>query len=186
MDSLDNEQSPFVSQGSADDSAEPRFLVVGRVNKPHGVRGEIRVTPFTDDPSRFGRLRRVYFDEDGSHSAAVESARMHKGMALLKLQGYDDRDTVDALREKWLFVAAEDADPLAEGEYYLYQLIGLRVLDEGDNELGELVEVIETGANNVFVVESESGQLLIPDIPEVVLAIDFDDGTMTVQLLPGM
>lgn len=186
MDSLENDPSALVNQGSAEDSAEPRFLVVGRVNKPHGVRGEIRVTPFTDDPTRFGRLERIYFDEDGTRSAEVESARMHKGMVLLKLKEYDNRDAVDALREQWLFVAAEEADPLGEGEYYLYQLIGLHVVDDQGGELGELVEVIETGANNVFVVDNGSGQRLIPDIPDVVQAIDFDAGTMTVQLLAGM
>ncbi len=186
MDNVENDPLAVVSQGSAASSAEPRFLVIGRVNKPHGVRGEIRVTPFTDDPARFARLKRIYFDEDGSRSAEVESSRLHKGLALLKLVGYGDREAADSLREQWIYVAVEDADPLAEGEYYLYQLIGLRVVDDQGNALGELTEVIETGANNVFVVEGESGQRLIPDIPDVVRAIDFEAGTMTVQLLPGM
>ncbi len=186
MDNVENDPLAIVNQGSADDSAEPRFLVIGRVNKPHGIRGEIRVMPLTDDPARFARLKRVFLDEEGSRSVEVESSRLHKGVALLKLAGYDDRDAADGLREKWLFVATEDADPLAEGEYYLYQLIGLRVIDDQGNALGELTEVIETGANNVFVVEGESGQRLIPDIPDVVRAIDFEAGTMTVQLLPGM
>jgi 16S rRNA processing protein RimM len=174
------------SEGSADSSAEPRFLVVGRVTKPHGVRGEMRVAPMADDATRFGRLERVYLDEEGSRWANVESARIHKGLALLKLEGYDSREDVDALREAWLFVAAEDADPLGQGEYYLYQLIGLTVQDEDGHLLGELVEVIETGANNVFVVEGEDGQLLLPDIPDVVQEIDFSTGAMTVRLLPGM
>lgn len=185
-DSSERKAEALSSGGSADQSAEPRFLVVGRITKPHGVRGEVRVIPYTDDPDRFKRLSHVFFDEEGRQSAEVASARVHKGAVLLSFAGLETRDDVETLRSAWIYVSVEDAEPLAEGEYYLYQLIGLTVRDVEDNILGELVEVLETGANNVFVIEGEDGQLLLPDIPDVVQAIDFLTGCMVVSLLPGM
>ena len=165
---------------------EPRFLVIGQIGKAHGVRGEMRVTPHTDVPERFTWLEKVYVGETALRPLAVERARMHKGFVLLKLAGYDYRDQVDSLRNEWLLVPEEEAIPLAEGEYFLYQLIGLQVFQESGERLGELVDVIETAANNVFTVQMADQQLLLPDIKQVVREIDFVNGRMTVHLLPGL
>ena len=167
-------------------SGEPRFLVIGQVGKAHGVRGEVRVFPHTDIPERFTWLEKVYIGEANPRPAAVESARLHKGFVLLKLAGYDSREQVERLRGEWLQVLEDDAIPLAEGEYFLYQLVGLQVYNESGERLGELVEVIETAANNVFVVQMPDQQLLLPDIEDVVQEIDFENGRMTVHLLPGL
>ncbi len=175
-----------LKEGSADASVEPSFLVIGRIRKPHGVRGDVRVQPYTDLPERFTWLETVYIGEDDLRPVVVESARFHGQLILLKLAGYDSREAVQELRGEWLLVPESEAIPLEEGEYYLYQLEGLQVFtDEGEN-LGELVQVIETGANNVFVVRGESGDLLLPDTDEVVEEIDFANGRMTVHLLPGL
>ncbi len=140
-------------------------MVIGRVTRPHGVRGEMRVVPYTDDPQRFGRLDHVYLaDDPDEHPAprrlALESARLHLQTVLLKLAGIDDREAAADLRGAWLLVAREDALPLAEGEYFLYQLTGLAVVTADGETLGELVSVLETGANNVFVVRGERGEIL--------------------------
>jgi 16S rRNA processing protein RimM len=106
---------------------------------------------------------------------------------LLKLAGCDDRDAAERLRGAWLQIPETEALPLADDEYYLYELQGLQVLDEAGERLGELVDVIETKANNVFVVHDDAGQeLLLPDIPQVIREIDFENGRMTVHLLPGL
>ena len=173
-------------QGSVDDSAEPYFLIIGRALKPHGVRGEIRVEPHTDAPERFTWLETVYVGEVDPQPLAVESARFHGGLVLLKLSGIDDREAAGKLRGQWLQVPLTEAIPLEEGEYFLYQLEGLAVFTDAGDRLGELVQVIETGANHVFVVRSESGDILLPDTAEVVQAIDFENGRMTVHLLPGL
>lgn len=172
--------------GSAESSPEPSFLVIGQVGKPHGVRGEVRVKPYTEQPERFTWLEFVYVGEEEPRPVVVEGARVHKGVVLLKLQGYDDRDAAEALRGEWLQVPEAEGIPLEEGEYYLYQIDGLAVVTEEGEALGELVEVIETGANNVFVIEGERGQLLLPDIDEVILNIDFENELITVRLLPGL
>lgn len=178
--------SKKIEQGSADASAEPSFLIIGRIQKPHGVRGEVRVQPHTDLPERFTWLKTVYIGEDDPQPAAVELARFHGQLILLKLVDYDNRDAVQHLRGEWLLVPESEAIPLEEGEYFLYQLEGLQVFTDEGEDLGELVQVIETGANNVFVVRGESGELLLPDTDEVVQAIDFENGRMTVHLIEGL
>lgn len=183
---------PPVNQerGRADDAAPPRFLVIGQIKRPHGVRGEVRADIHTELPERFSWLKQVYLsaDPDDTHPkiVGVEATRLHQGQVLLKLDTIDARDEAEMLRGHWLLVPEAEAIPLEEGEYYLYQLIGLAVYTDEDEHLGELVEVIETGANNVFVVRGAERETLIPDTPEVVQDIDFDRGRVTVQLLPGL
>lgn len=169
---------------AADDETE--FIVIGEITKPHGVRGEMRVKPHTDEPERFTWLEQVYIGEENPRLMAVEKARLHQGMILLKLTAVNDRTAADALRGEWLMVTEAEALPLEEGEYFLFQLEGLAVSTVEGEALGTITRVIETGANNVFVVQGEQGELLLPDIADVVQEIDFEDGRMVVTLLPGL
>jgi 16S rRNA processing protein RimM len=146
----------------------------------------VRVTPHTDQPERFTWLEVVYLGEAEPRPVVVESARLHGDVILLKLVDYDNRDAAESLRGQWLQVPEEEALPLAEGEYYLYQLEGLTVYSDSGQHLGELVAVLETGANNVFVVRGVSGEILLPDVTEVIREIDFAAGRMVVHLLPGL
>lgn len=174
-------------RGSAATASEPRFLVIGKILKPHGVRGEVRVRPLTDDPARFSWLEKVYLGEDALEPLTVETVRFHKELVLVKFVELDGRDTVADLHGQLLLVAMEDAVPLEEGEYYLHQLYGLAVYSDEDVYLGELVNIIETGANNVFEVEGEDGKMiLLPDIPSVIADIDFENGRLTAHILEGL
>lgn len=173
-------------RGLVEASTEPRFLIIGQVLRPHGVRGEMRVTPYTDVPERFTWLETVYLGDENPQPVGVEAARLHQDIILLKLAGYDDRDAAESLRGVWLQVPESEGIPLAEGEYYLYQLEGLAVYTDEGEHLGEITSVIETGANNVFVVEGVRGEVLLPDIDDVILDIDFTNGRVTVHLLPGL
>lgn len=177
---------PQTGQGSVAKTTEPSFLTIGLVSKPHGVRGEVRVILHTDVPERFTWLKEVYVGQNPSRLVAVESARLHQNMVLLKLAGYDDREAAETLRGAWLQVPETEAIPLDEGEYFLYQLEGLDVVTDTDEWLGKLVGVIETGANNVFRVEGPRGEVLLPDTREVILDIDFVNGRILVHLLPGL
>jgi 16S rRNA processing protein RimM len=172
-------------RGSAD-AVEPRFLIIGRVLKAHGVHGEMRVAVHTDVPERFSWLETVYLGETDPEPVSVESVRFHQNFALLKLAGIDDRDAADELRGEWLQVPLDAAIPLEEGEYFLYQLIGLTVVTDEGETLGELAELLETGANLVFIVRGDKGDILLPDTKEVIQDIDFENGRMTVHLLPGL
>jgi 16S rRNA processing protein RimM len=167
-------------------TAEPAFLVIGRIIKPHGVRGEMRVEIMTDLPERFTWLETVYIGENPPQPVTVESVRFHKNQALLKLAGYDSREEVVLLRSQILQVPESEAIPLEEGEYYLYQLVGLAVISDTGEFLGELQEVLETKANNVFVINGPFGEVLLPDTDEVVQEIDFENGRLIVHLLPGL
>jgi len=167
-------------------ASEPRFLVIGKVLKPHGLRGELRIRPLTDDPSRFSWLKKVYLGEEALKPLTVETVRFHKELVLVKFVELNGRDSVAQLHGELLLVAMEDAIPLDEGEYYLYQLYGLDVYSDEDVYLGELVNVIETGANNVFEIEKEGKRILLPDIPDVITDIDFENGRLTAHILDGL
>lgn len=179
-----NEESAW--RGSEEKNSEPRFLVIGQVTRPHGVRGDVRVMPHTDLPERFSWLEMVYLGLDDPRPVAVENARLHKEWIILKLSGYNSRDDAESLRGEFLQVSEEDAIPLDEDEYFLHQLEGLTVVTDDGAELGILTEVLETGANNVFVVRDSARELLVPDIPQVVQDIDFERKRMIVRLLPGL
>jgi 16S rRNA processing protein RimM len=176
--------------GSVENSAEPRFLVIGRVVRPHGIKGEVRVASYTSIPERFSWLERVYLSRDTEDvapaAAPVVRVRFHKGQVLLMLGGYQDRGAAEALRGMWLLVPEAEGIPLEEDEAFYYQLEGLQVFSDEGVELGELVEVLETEANEVFVIHGAVGELLLPNIEDVVLDVDLDAGQMTVHLLPGL
>ncbi len=178
------QNNTVLGRGSA--AADPRFLVIGKLLKPHGVRGDVRVRPLTDDPSRFSLLERVYLGKDALRPLTVTDIRFHKDIVLVKFEELNGRDAVQHLHGQLLHVAIEDALPLAEGEYYLFQLHGLDVYSDEDVYLGKLTSVIETGANNVFEVKGEGKPILLPDIPDVIVDIDFDNGRLTAHLLPGL
>jgi 16S rRNA processing protein RimM len=170
-----------------DSEPEIEFIVIGQITKPHGVRGEVRVMPHTDEPERFSWLEYVYVGETAPKKMAVEQARVHQGMVLLKLTAVSDRLAAESLRGEWLMVPEDEALPLEEGEYFLFQLEGLEVYSTEGEWLGILTSIIETKANNVFVVQDAQGEeLLLPDTDEVIQDIDFDNGRMTVVLLPGL
>jgi 16S rRNA processing protein RimM len=173
-------------RGLIHDSGEPRFLVIGRIVKPHGVDGEVRVAIHTDVPERFNWLERVFVGQAKPVLYRVEGVRFHQASVLMKLEGIHNRDDAQLLSSQWVQVPEAEGIPLEEGEYFLYQAIGLKVnTDEGKN-LGEVTEIIVTGANNVFVVHGPQGEVLLPDTDEVVLKVDIEGGQMLVHLLEGL
>ncbi len=163
----------------------PRYLIIGRVLKPWGYRGEMKLEILTDFPERFASLRTVYLGDDAK-PFSVERARLHGNAALLKLAGLDTPEAVAAYRDQLVHVALADAVPLPAGKVYLYQLVGLRVSTLSGEPLGTITEVLETGANNVYVVNDGARELLLPAIPDVVKEIDLARGEMLVALLPGL
>lgn len=180
------EPGQSLTRGSVEESAEPHFLAIGRVARPHGVNGEVRVELLTDLPERFKWLDVVYVGETNPRPIAVETVRFHQGVVLLKLAGYPTRTEAELLRGELLQVPQSEAIPLEEGEYFLYQLVGLDVYTEKGTHLGRLSEVLETGANNVFVVDGPKGQYLLPDIPDVIKNVDIENGRLVIHPIPGL
>jgi 16S rRNA processing protein RimM len=169
----------------------PPFLLLGRVLRPHGIRGELRIEVLTAYPERIVPAMWVYMGSDPEDTAAavrykVTKARAHHQYLILQLDGVLDRDAADLLRQKYVMIPLEDAVPLEEDEFYLYQAIGLAVYTVDNERLGEVVEVLETGANDVYVIRGPRGEVLLPAIDECVIDIDFDAGKMTVHLMDGL
>lgn len=169
---------------------EPRYLAVGRVSRPHGVRGELRVVLLTDYPGRLGQHAYFYLASPDSPEIVrrypVEKLRRHKEVLLLKLGGCDDRNGAEELRGQLVQIPTEEAVPLEEGEYYDFQLIGVKVEAESGESLGQVVEVLKTGANDVYVVRGSWGEVLLPAVKDVVLKLDIEARLMVVNLLPGL
>ncbi|MDZ4762947.1 MAG: ribosome maturation factor RimM [Chloroflexota bacterium] len=169
---------------------DPRYLMIGEVLRPHGIRGELRIRILTDYPERITRDKTVYLGTDVNAVAkpyTVEGMRMNQEYGLLKLVGINSRETADLLRQLFVLIPLEEAIPLEDGEVYLYELIGMNVQTEDGTPLGELVDVLETGANDVYVVASpQYGEVLLPAIDQCILKIDGDANLMTVHLLDGL
>ncbi len=169
---------------------EPRYLAVGRVSRPHGVRGELRVVLLTDYPGRLGQHAYFYLASPDSPEIVrrypVEKLRRHKEVLLLKLGGCDDRNGAEELRGQLVQIPTEEAVPLEEGEYYDFQLIGVKVEAESGESLGQVVEVLKTGANDVYIVRGSWGEVLLPAVKDVVLKLDIEARQMVVNLLPGL
>ncbi|MCR5735407.1 MAG: ribosome maturation factor RimM [Lachnospiraceae bacterium] len=163
-------------------------LKVGIITGAHGVHGEVKVYPTTDDPSRFKKLKEVIVsDKNGDRIIKTGSAKLSGKMVILKLEGIDDRDTADRMRDSELFVDRKDAVKLKKDEYFIADLIGMKVYDENDHMLGELTDVLITGANDVYEVELQGGKkLLLPAIRECILSVEPDKMKMTVHVMEGL
>jgi 16S rRNA processing protein RimM len=150
------------------------------------VQGEVLVEIYTDFPERLRPGTALFAGEDHD-PLTVRSQRPHKDGLLMSFEGIETPESVGRFRNQVLYVSRADAPVLPEGEYYYHQLIGLNVVDEAGRPLGVLTEVMETGANDVYVVADPAGMdLLLPAIPEVVLEVDLEARRMRVHLLPGL
>ncbi|MDI6870331.1 MAG: ribosome maturation factor RimM [Bacillota bacterium] len=169
-----------------------RFVAIGEIVAPHGLRGEVRVLPLTDFPERFETTGRVLLGPPGGEPAgapvAVERARRQGRLVLLKLAGVDSVEAAESLRGRLLFVPRQEVVPLPEGRFYVFDLVGLLVVTEDGAPLGKLVAVLDNPANDLFVVRPPGGgrDILLPALKSVVREIDLAGGRMVVSPLPGM
>lgn len=164
------------------------MLRVGVITTTHGVRGEVKVYPTTDDAERFLELEEIWLDTGKERlPLKIQNVKFFKNMVILKFEGYDDINAVQAWRQKDLLVTREQAVKLQEDEYFIGDLIGLHVEDEEGNALGVLRDVLETGANDVYLV-SRPGEkdLMLPAIKECIRKVDLESGIMRVRVLPGL
>ena len=170
--------------GSPD--GEPVYLVVGFLRRPHGVHGEIIMDLHTDFPERL-RVGRKLFVGEVHKLVTLSATRPHAKGMLVKFKGIETPEAAGEMRNQWVYVKAADVPSLPEGKLYQHELFGFQVVDDHDTPLGELVEIIETGANDVYVVRDESGkEILLPAIPSVVLETDSARRLMRVHILEGL
>ena len=161
---------------------------VGVITSPHGLRGEVKVYPTTDDPSRFKILKELILKEKRSERVLkVRSVKFFKQFVILGFEGLNRIEDVESLRQCPLLVERKDAVPLEEDEYYIADLIGLSVRREDGTEIGTLKEVLETGAIDVYVVGREGQKdLLLPAISQCILDVQPEEGFITVHIMEGL
>jgi len=163
----------------------PEFLVVGRVLRPHGVRGELLLEALTDSPGPLNGVDTVYLG-DAAAPYPLAGAHLHRGRLLIRLQDCADRDAAEAFRGQLVQIRIGDAAPPPPGSYYYHQIVGLAVVTEEGEALGEVTEILETGSNDVYVVSGPSGEILLPALTSVILKVDLEAKRMTVHLLEGL
>jgi 16S rRNA processing protein RimM len=172
-------------------SPEPEYLVVGHVTKPHGTKGEIFVWPLTDhidDVFEVGRTLQVEPDPEAESydGLLIESVRSFKRGLLVKFEGFDDRNAIEGLTQRYLQIPISEAAPLEEGEVFFHQLIGLEVVTAEGEQVGKVREIYDTGPTHLLEVRTGSGPVLIPFTERVVKKIDVEGGVLTIKPPPGL
>jgi 16S rRNA processing protein RimM len=175
------------TQSRRRDRASGDYLVAGHIVRPHGVRGDLLVEGSPGLMASLSAEALVYLDSSAGSSKKVRAIRPHQNRFLLSLEGVVDRDGAERLRGREILIKATDAEALADGAYYHWQILGLKVVSDAGEALGTVTRIIETGANDVYVV-SRAGEkdLLIPAIASVVRSVDPEGGTVTITLIPGL
>ncbi len=159
-------------------------VAVGLVLGVHGTQGQVRVRVHSDDPHRFDPGQTLYWED--TPLTITETLPSPPNRVILRFEGISSPAAARPLTGQWLTVPRDAVEPLPEGEYFHFQLIGLRVVTVEGEALGEVSEIIETGSNDVYVVNGPAGQVLIPAIASVVQRVDLEQGVMTVRLMEGM
>ena len=163
-------------------------LEVGQIVNTFGIKGEVKVVPFTDDIKRFDNLKNVYVKtKKESKQYKVENVKYHKNMVLIKLEGINNVESAENLRNAFLEIDRKDAIPLEEGTYFIADLIGLEVYTEEGKLLGKVDDIYNTGSNDIYVVKDELGkQILLPGIKEVIKEVLLEQEKIIVHLIPGL
>ena len=164
------------------------LLRVGVIANTHGIRGEVKVFPTTDEKERFKDLKKVILDMGKEQKVLeIQSVRFFKNLVILNFKEIDNINDIEMYKRKDLLVTREDAVPLEEGEYFIADLLDLDVYSDEDEKIGVLYDVMQTGANDVYVVKTEEGkEILLPAIDECILDINLEESRMTVHIMEGL
>lgn len=164
------------------------MLQVGVITATHGIKGEVKVFPTTDDIKRFDYLKKVFIDSrEGLIQVKVAGVRYFKNLVILKFKGINDINDVEKYKKCPLLVTREDAVPLEEGEYYITDIIGINAVSDDGVVLGTIKDVLQTGANDVYIIQTEDKkEILVPAIKQCILNVDLDKKEMKIHLLEGL
>ena len=164
------------------------LLEVGVITSPHGLKGEVKVFPITDDVNNFKKYKKVILDTGKEKlTLDIASVKFFKKFVILKFKGIDDINDVEQYNKMGLWISREQSTPLSKGEYFIADLIDLDVFTEDGKLFGTLKDVIQTGANDVYIIETkEHGEVLVPAIKDCVLKVDVEGKRMDIHLLEGL
>lgn len=158
-----------------------KFIEAGRITNTHGIAGEVRIEVWLDSPQFMKKFKRLFVN---GCELRLSAARIHKECLIAKIDGIDDINAAMPLKGKTVFIDREDAK-LPKGSYFIQDIIGAKVIDEQGNEIGILKEVMESPAQNIYIVQGKT-EHLIPAVPEFILSVDADEGIVKVHLIEGM
>lgn len=170
---------------SGSPKGESLYLAIGFLRRPHGLIGEMIMDLHTDFPERIKTGRKVYLGNN-HEAATIGSVRTHSNALLIKIRGCDTPEAIGKYRNTYMYVKSSEVPALPQGQVYKYELVGLNVIDDSNNELGIVTEIIETGANDVYVVKKDDKEILLPAIPDVILKVDMKKKLITVHLIEGL
>ena len=164
------------------------LLRVGVITSTHGIAGEVKVFPTTDDPNRFKKLKKcIMKTERETMELDIAGVKFFKNMVILKFKQFSNINEIEKFRNAELYVTRENAVPLSEGEYFVCDLIGLKVVDEENNEIGVVTDVLQTAANDVYEIETSDGKKhLFPAIKQCILGVDLEASVMKVHVMKGL
>lgn len=165
-----------------------KYLEIGQIVNTFGIKGMVKVKPFTDNIERFSNLEKIYIkNKSGQTEYKIQEVKYHKNMVLVKFEGIENPEQADLLRNSYLIVDRETEEPLEPGRYYIVDMIGLDVFTDDNEYLGKLEDIYNTGSNDIYVVKNELGkQVLLPAIEDVIKNIDMDNKKVIVHLIPGL
>lgn len=165
-----------------------KYLEIGQIVNTFGIKGMVKVKPFTDNIERFSNLEKIYIkNKSGQTEYKIQEVKYYKNMVLIKFEGIENPEQADLLRNSYLIVDRETEEPLEAGRYYIVDMIGLDVFTDDNEYLGKLEDIYNTGSNDIYVVKNELGkQILLPAIEDVIKNIDMDNKKVIVHLIPGL
>ena len=165
-----------------------KYLEIGQIVNTFGIKGMVKVKPFTDNIERFNNLEKIYIkNKSGQTEYKIQEVKYHKNMVLVKFEGIENPEQADLLRNSYLIVDRETEEPLEPGRYYIVDMIGLDVFTDDNEYLGKLEDIYNTGSNDIYVVKNELGkQFLLPYIDEVIKNIDLENEKITVHIIDGL
>lgn len=167
-----------------------QYFEIGKIVNTHGVRGEVKIIPLTDDPKRYNKLKSAYISSEISENMqkyTFEGVKYHKKFVILKIKDINDANEAEKLKGKFIIIDRKDAVKLPKDSFFICDLINCEVYDENDNKLGKLIDVIKTGSNDVYVVRDENKkEILIPALKSVVKEVSVEDKKIIVMLPQGL
>jgi len=164
-------------------SSEPEFITIGQILLPRGIKGKLKVKVVTDFPQRFAPASKVYVNQQ---PMTIDGAEWHKGNAIIKFNAIDSLDAAQKLKGQPIEIHRSQLEPLPEGQYYHFQLIGLEVWTTQGELLGTVTEILSAKSNDNYVVRGSRGEILIPAIEDIVKSIDPDGGRIVIEPVEGL
>ena len=165
-----------------------KYLEIGQIVNTFGIKGMVKIKPFTDDIKRFDKLKTIYIEnKKGRKEYEIEEVKYHKDMVLMKLKNVNTIEEAENFRQSYLLVDRKKEEPLEEGVYYIVDLIGLEVYTDEGELIGRVDDIFNTGSNDIYVVKDELGkQILFPGTDEVLKEVNLEKGRITIHLIEGL